>query len=87
MLVAQLIARPGASASTLLDEYYTRFFGEAGRTMRQFFERCEDPGWPNTACGLVKHFRSETQAGLFPRGMRQVAHVARAGAAWRIERK
>jgi hypothetical protein len=66
-LVAQLIARPGASAPNLLDEYYARFFGEAAAPMRQFFERCEDlwMAQPPPADWL-KHFRSETQAGLFP---------------------
>ena len=66
-LVAQLIARPGASAPSLLDEYYARFFGEAAAPMRQFFERCEDlwMAQPPPADWL-KHFRSETQAVLFP---------------------
>ena len=68
-LVAQLIAQPGASAAGLLDEYYTRFFGEAATPMRQFFERCEDlwMAQPPPADWL-KHYRSETQAVLFPSG-------------------
>ena len=66
-LVAQLIARPSASAPSLLNEYYRRFFGEAAAPMRQFFGRCEDlwMAQPPPADWL-KHFRSETQAGLFP---------------------
>jgi len=66
-LVAQLIAQPDASASGLLDEYYTRFFGEAAAPMRQFFGRCEDlwMAQPPPADWL-KHYRSETQAVLFP---------------------
>ena len=66
-LVAQLIAHPGASAGNLLDEYYARFFGEAAAPMRQFFERCEDlwMAQPPPADWL-KHYRSETQAVLFP---------------------
>jgi hypothetical protein len=66
-LVAQLIARPSASAPSLLDEYYRRFFGEAAAPMRQFFGRCEDlwMAQPPPADWL-KHYRSETQAGLFP---------------------
>ncbi len=66
-LVAQLIAQPSASASALLDEYYARFFGEAAGPMRHFFDRCEDlwMAQPPPADWL-KHYRSETQAGLFP---------------------
>ena len=68
-LVAQLIAQPGASAPSLLEEYYTRFYGEAAVPMRQFFERCEDlwMAQPPPADWL-KHYRSETQALLFPSG-------------------
>jgi hypothetical protein len=66
-LVAQLIAHPGASAGNLLNEYYARFFGEAAAPMRQFFQRCEDlwMAQPPPADWL-KHYRSETQAVLFP---------------------
>jgi hypothetical protein len=66
-LVAQLIARPSASVPSLLTEYYARFFGEAALPMRQFFERCEDlwMAQPPPADWL-KHYRSETQAVLFP---------------------
>ena len=84
-LVAQLIAQPGASASGLLDEYYTRFFGEAAAPMRQFFERCEDlwMAQPPPADWL-KHFRSETQAVLFPSSecakLRALLEQARASA-------
>ena len=68
-LVAQLIAQPDASASDLLDEYYARFFGEAAAPMRQFFARCEDLWMTQPPpADWLKHFRSETQAVLFPSG-------------------
>jgi len=66
-LTAQLLLDPEQDASALLDEYYRRYFNEAGEPMRRFFERCEEQ-WmhqPGKAYWL-KHFRNESQATLFP---------------------
>jgi hypothetical protein len=72
-LIAQLLQDPGQSSARLLDEYYRRFFRKAARPMRQFFEGCErawmrQPGPPY----WLKHYRSDTQASLYPRTVRQM---------------
>jgi hypothetical protein len=66
-LVAQLLQDPEQSREVLLEEYYTRWFGDAAVPMRRFFERCEQQ-WmrqPGRAYWL-KHYRNESQAQLFP---------------------
>ncbi len=66
-LVAQLLLDPEQDAAALLDEYYTRFFRAAARPMRGFFELCERL-WMEQEGPVywLKHYRSDSQALLFP---------------------
>ena len=66
-LAARLLEDPEQSRDSLLSEYYSRYFREAGAPMRQFFEECErrwmgqdgPPYW-------LKHYRNESQVTIFP---------------------
>ena len=66
-LIAQLLRDPRQETEALLTEYYQRYFRETAGAMRRFFERCEEqwlrqsgpPYW-------LKHYRNDSQAGLFP---------------------
>lgn len=66
-LVAQLLSHPDADPRTLVDEYFSRYFREAAAPMRRYFAQCEAlwMAQPPPADWL-KHYRSETQAVLFP---------------------
>lgn len=66
-LVAQLLQDPEQSAEILLEEYYQRYFQEAAKPMRRFYERCEEQ-WMNQPGDSywLKFYRNETQAILFP---------------------
>jgi hypothetical protein len=66
-LVAQLLRDPEQSRERLLDEYYSRYFKNAARPMRRFFERCEEQ-WMNQKgrSYWLKHYRNESQAAIFP---------------------
>lgn len=72
-LVAQLLQDPEQSRARLLDEYYRRFFRGAARPMRRFFEECEARwmGQPGPSYWL-KHYRSSSQASLYPPAARRV---------------
>ena len=76
-LVAQLLQDPEQSRVRLLDEYYRRFFRKAARPMRRFFEGCEDvwmgQGGPSY---WLKHYRSDTQAALYPWVVRQALRAS-----------
>lgn len=66
-LLAQLLQDPSQRPDALLDEFYAEYFRECAGMMRRFFERCEAQ-WmrqPRPAYWL-KHFRNESQAGIFP---------------------
>lgn len=66
-LVAQLLSDPNQNVDGLLDEYYERYFQESAAPMRRFFQRCEER-WLGQAgpSYWMKHYRNESQAGLFP---------------------
>lgn len=71
-LVAQLLQDPAQSRHRLLDEYYRRFFRDAARPMRRFFEGCEalwmkQPG----AAYWLKHYRNPSQVSLYPASARE----------------
>lgn len=66
-LVAQLLQDPEQSPEVLLEEYYRRNFGRAAVVMRRYFARCEWQ-WMTQAgrAYWIKHYRNNSQAGLFP---------------------
>lgn len=66
-LVSQLLMDPEQDAQKLLREYYTRYFRQAARPMRRFFERCEAQ-WRNQSgpAYWLKHFKNDSQAEVFP---------------------
>lgn len=70
-LVAQLLQDPEQDASTLLDEYFRRFFRASGPAMRQFFSRCERVWMEQEGPAYwLKHYRDESQLTLYPPAVR-----------------
>ncbi len=70
-LVAQLLMDPKQGRRTLLAEYYRRYFKSSSGPMRRFFELCEHQWMTQEGPAYwLKHYRSETQAVLFPRWAR-----------------
>lgn len=66
-LVAQLLQDPEQSADRLLNEYYQRYFKEAAKPMRRFFEQCERQWMSQKGPAYwLKHYRNESQATVFP---------------------
>lgn len=66
-IAARLLVEPFGDVEAWLDEYYRRYFRQAAKPMREFFERCEaiwnnQPGPPY----WLKHYTNESQADLFP---------------------
>ncbi len=80
-LLAQLLRDPAQSKDALLDEYYRRYFQEAAGPMRQFFEACERQWMHQVGAPYwLKHYRNDSQAGVFPsavcRDLRQLLDEA-----------
>ncbi len=71
-LAAQLLRDPEQSARRLLAEYYRRFYRDAARPMRAFFEECEAV-WAAQGEPVywLKHYRNDSQAALFPAEVRR----------------
>lgn len=66
-VVSQLLLDPEQSVDRLLREYYRRYFKNAERPMRRFFERCESIWMHQSGQSYwLKHFRNDSQAALFP---------------------
>lgn len=66
-LVAQLVRDPRQTREALLAEYYGRYFQEAAAPMGAFFERCEEIWMGQSGASYwLRHYRNESQAGLFP---------------------
>ena len=66
-VAAQLLWDPDKSVDALLDDYYSRFWGQAGPSMRRFDERCEK-AWSGQAgpASWIRYYKDEAQVGLFP---------------------
>lgn len=71
-LTAQLLLDPDQSPARLLAEFYRRFYRDAARPMRAFFEECEAV-WASQGGPVywLKHYRNDSQAALFPPPVRQ----------------
>lgn len=71
-LAAQLLWNPHANATELINEYYRRFFGQAGEVMRQFYETA-DRQWHGQEIPAVwlKFYRDDDQRRLFPPTVRR----------------
>ncbi len=71
-LVAQMLRDPEQSPRRLLDEYYRRFYRDAARPMRAFFEKCEAV-WAAQGEPVywLKHYRNDSQAALFSAEVRR----------------
>lgn len=66
-LTAQLLQDPEQRVDVLLDEFYRRYFREAAEPMRRFFGRCEAQWMQQEGPSYwLKHYRNDSQAGLFP---------------------
>jgi hypothetical protein len=66
-LAAQLLWDVDQDPAALLDEYFTRCYGDASGPMRRFFDRCEQAWMDQPPPGRwLKYFTSPSQATLFP---------------------
>jgi hypothetical protein len=66
-LVARLLEDPEQDHRRLLREYYRRYFRAAAGPMRRFFELCEERWMTQEGPSYwLKHYRSDTQAALYP---------------------
>jgi hypothetical protein len=71
-VIAQLLQNPGADTDRLLEEYYTQYFQTAREPMRQFFALCEKQWMQQSGPPYwLKHYRNDSQAGLFPLPVRR----------------
>lgn len=66
-LAARLLQDPEQDHRRLLREYYSRYFRAAAGPMRRFFELCEERWMGQDGPSYwLKHYRSDTQAALYP---------------------
>ncbi len=81
-LAAQLLWNPNADSDALLDEYFKRYWREAGNAMRTFFAVCDEQ-WRNQPRPVVwmKYLKDDDQRRLFPPVVRAELHAALRSAA------
>lgn len=85
-LVAQLLRDPDQSAKRLLEEYHRRHFRTAAAPMRRFHALCERQWMSQEGPAYwLKHYRSDSQASLYPAPVRRQLRALLDEAARRAE--